>query len=262
MRRNLQGLRMLITGASSGIGRALALLAAMEGVRLLLTARRHDRLEELAAEIQAQGGEAHYVAGDITDPQLRQQLIETAQNLWGGLDILVNNAGVGARGPFETASAERLRTLMEVNFFAPVELTRAALPLLAQGTTPAICNISSVLAHRAVPTRSEYSASKFALHGFSDALRAELSKKGIDVVLVSPSTISSEFSEAAIEKEGHDPSMRQFARTPQQVARATLAAIQAGKHEVIPSYTGQLLVGVDRLCPRLANWLVAKFSRF
>ncbi len=94
----------------------------------------------------------------------------------GQVDLLVNNAGVGAIGPFADASADRMRSVMEVNFFAPVELTRSLLPSLRRGRASVICNISSVLGHRAVPNKSEYCASKFALHGWSDALRAELAE--------------------------------------------------------------------------------------
>ncbi|GAA4439486.1 SDR family NAD(P)-dependent oxidoreductase [Bremerella cremea] len=260
MRRKLDGLRMLITGASSGIGRSMAILAAEAGAKLLLTARREDRLEELLGVLHAKGCDARYVVGDITDPAHRQRLVERAESDFRGLDVLVNNAGVGAYGSFEDATPERLRTLMEVNFFAPVELTRLVLPILEKGTTPAVCNISSVLAHRAVPGKSEYCASKFALHGFSDALRAEVSSKGIDVILVSPSTTSSEFAAAVIEKRGKVPAKGKFVRTPHNVAVAALRAIRLGRHEIIPSKTGFAMILLDRLCPSLADWAVAKFG--
>lgn len=260
MRRKLDGLRILITGASSGIGRAMAILAAEAGAKLLLTARREDRLDELLGVVHAKGADAKYVVGDVTDPVVRQKLFEKAEHDYQGLDVLVNNAGVGAYGSFADASPERLRQLMEVNFFAPVELTRLFLPMLEKGRTPAICNISSVLAHRAVPGKSEYCASKFALHGFSDALRAELSSKGIDVILVSPSTTSSEFSSAVIEKKGNAPAVGKFARTPHNIAVAALRAIRTGKHEIIPSKTGYAMVLLDRLWPSLADWAVAKFG--
>lgn len=260
MRRKLDGLRILITGASSGIGRAMAILAAEAGAKLLLTARREDRLDELLEVVHAKGADAKYVVGDITDPAVRQKLFEKARHDYQGLDVLVNNAGVGAYGSFADASPERLRQLMEVNFFAPVELTRLFLPMLEKGNTPAICNISSVLAHRAVPGKSEYCASKFALHGFSDALRAELSSKGIDVILVSPSTTSSEFSTSVIEKKGKAPAVGKFARTPHNIAVAALRAIRTGKHEIIPSKTGYAMVLLDRLWPSLADWAVAKFG--
>lgn len=260
MRRKLDGLRMLITGASSGIGRAMAILAAEQGARLLLTARREDRLEELLGVVHAKGSDAEYLAGDITDPDHRQRLFERAQQSLKGLDVLVNNAGIGALGSFQEARPERLRQLMEVNFFAPVELTRLFLPMLEKGSTPAICNISSILGHRAVPGKSEYCASKFALHGFSDALRAELVGKGIDVILVSPSTTSSEFASVVIDKQGKPPAEGKFARTPHDVALAALRAIRMGKHEIIPSKPGYMMVLLDRLCPSWADWAVAKFG--
>ncbi|PQO42115.1 SDR family NAD(P)-dependent oxidoreductase [Blastopirellula marina] len=260
MRRKIAGLRVLVTGTSSGIGRALAILLAAEGARLLLTARREDRLDELIEVIHAKGGEAVYVAGDIVDPAHRQRLLEKARHDFGGLDLLVNNAGIGAYGNFEEASPERLRQLMEVNFFAPVELTRLFLPMLTQGRTPAICNVSSVLAHRGVPGKSEYCASKFALHGFSDALRAELSTKGIDVILVSPSTTSSEFASSVVEKKGKAPAEGKFVRTPHSVAEAAVRAIRSGRHEIIPSRSGYAMVLLDRLCPSLADWAVAKLG--
>jgi short-subunit dehydrogenase len=122
---------------------------------------------------------------------------------------LVNNAGIGAIGPFAEASPERLRKIMEVNFFAPAELIRSALPLLEAGKRPLIVNVSSVLGHRGIPKKSEYCASKFALHGFSDALRCELAPRGIDVLLVSPSTTATEFFDNVIEggrrRKGHPP---------------------------------------------------------
>jgi len=259
-RRRLEGLRAIITGASSGVGRALAILLAAEGMRLLLTARREDRLEALASEINQSGGTAIFLPGDIASDPLRRRLVERAESEFGGLDVLVNNAGIGAYGPFEEASADRLRMLMEVNFFSAVELTRLCLPLLQEGRSPIICNVSSILAHRAVPGKSEYCASKFALHGFSDALRAELSTKNIDVLLVSPSTISSEFSQAVVERRGKQPAVGKLARTPESVAKAIVRGLRSGRHEVIPSNSGRALVWLDRLSPWLADIVLARFG--
>ncbi len=193
--RSIEGARVLITGASSGIGRELARALLRQGADVVVTARREERLRELADECQAAGRKIICVAGDITDAAVRERLLRAAQDTLGGLDILVNNAGVGAIGPFSRAPADRLRRVMEVNFFAPAELIRTALPLLRAGRRPLIVNIGSVLGHVAVPHKSEYCASKFALHGLSDALRAELSREGIDLLLVSPSTTESEFAD-------------------------------------------------------------------
>ncbi|MFT7639937.1 MAG: short-subunit dehydrogenase, partial [Pirellulaceae bacterium] len=146
--RRLQNARILVTGASAGIGREIALQLAAKKALLLLTARRADRLEELATEIESDHGVAPlWIAGDITDPNHRSALLETCQSKLGGLDALINNAGIGAIGRFDKASQDRLRQVMEVNFFAPVELTRAALPLLREGQRPIIVNVSSVLGH-------------------------------------------------------------------------------------------------------------------
>jgi short-subunit dehydrogenase len=171
----------------------------------------------------------------------------------------VNNAGIGGLGPFSAADEQRLRQIMEVNFFAPAEFIREALPSLRQGRQPIIVNISSVLGHRAVPGKSEYCASKFALHGLSDALRAELRREGIDVLLVSPSTTQSEFFDRALGTR----SMRQgrFGKlSADKVARRVAGAMRTGRHEIILSAGGRMLVWLDRLCPPLADWLVAHFG--
>jgi short-subunit dehydrogenase len=230
-----------------------------------VTARRVERLEELIGKIAQAGGEAHAVPGDITDASLRQRLLDTAAERLGGLDLLVNNAGIGAIGYFADASSERLRRIMEVNFFAPVELTRAALPLLLAGRRPMIASVSSVLGHRAVPKKSEYCASKFALHGFCDALRAELASRGVDVLLISPSTTQSEFFDNVIEGGGEEgkamlPWLKLGGYSSRTVARKAVRAIRAGRHEIILTPGGKLLVWFDRLMPPIVNRLVARFG--
>jgi short-subunit dehydrogenase len=259
-RRKISGLRAVVTGASGGIGREVALQLARRGARLVVTARRVDRLDSLCRQIQAAGGDAKAVPGDITDSGLRHRLLDAVRDQWGALDLLVNNAGVGAIGQFAEAEPSRLRSLMEVNFFAPLELIRASLPLLRQGVRPMIANIGSVLGHRAVPRKSEYCASKFALHGFSDSLRAELSPQGIDVLLVSPSTTETEFSEHLLEKLSPSPWRPSHPMSAEAVARKTVSAIERGSHEVILTWGGKLLVWLDRLAPSLADRLVARFS--
>lgn len=258
-RRSLSGLRVLVTGASSGIGRELVLELARQGSRVVAMARREERLIELQKEASSGGSSVQYFLGDVTDPCSRLAALELCQEKLGGLDCLVNNAGVGAIGPFDQAEEERLRRIMEVNFFAPVEFTRAALPNLRKGTHPLIVNVSSVLGHRAVPFKSEYCASKFALHGFSDALRAELAREKIDVLLVSPSTTQSEFFDHVLGNK-EKPRGRFGAMTPAKVARRIAWAMRSGRHEIILPLGGRLLVWLDRLCPPLADRLVAWFG--
>jgi short-subunit dehydrogenase len=260
-RRRIEGLRAIVTGASSGIGRDLAAGLARQGARVLVTARRGERLDELVAKVEKSGGVAAAWPGDITSAGHRQRLIEEVIGRWGGLDLLVNCAGVGAMGRFDEASPKRLRTVFEVNFFSAAELIRLALPVLRSGQRPMIVNVSSVLGHRAVPLKSEYCASKFALHGFSDALRAELAGDGIDLLLVSPSTTDSEFFDSAVEdKDGRDWKGRRPMAT-ERVAEVAIQAIRLGRNEVILSSGGKLLVWLDRLSPPLVNRLMARFGR-
>ncbi len=260
-RRRIEQMRIVVSGASSGIGWHLALELARRGARLVVSARRDERLQSLAEQIRESGGECHVLAGDVTDGDLRENLISKAVELLGGIDGIVNCAGIGAMGRFDQANADRLRAIFEVNFFATAELIRLAIPHLKSGRKPIIVNISSVLGHRAVPLKSEYCASKFAIHGLSDSLRAELKPDGIDVLLVSPSTTDSEFFDSAIEGANDRDWKGRKAMPPERVANIAVRAIRMGRSEVIISLGGTLLVWLDRISPPLANYLIAKFSR-
>lgn len=256
-RRSISGLRCIVSGATAGIGRALTLELVSRGAQVIALGRRADRLAALAGEVKSPGN-YRYLAGDITSRENRRAALELAQREFGGLDCLINNAGSGALGPYASADEGRLRQVMEVNFFAPAEFIRESLPLLSAGRTPIIANIASVLAHRAIPNMSEYCASKFALHGLSDSLRAELKPRGIDVLLVCPSTTETEFFDVAI-NASRQRLHRWGAMSSQAVARQTVRAIAAGRDEVILSLGGGALVWFDRLCPPLANWFVSRF---
>jgi len=252
-----------VSGVSSGIGRELLSLLVQRGATVIGNARRDDRLQLLKREFDSRfpNGPGRFVpvVGDITDGPLRARVVDIVQNVGGGrLDLLVNNAGVGAMGPFEQATTARLREVMEVNFFAPVELTRALLPLLHHGRAPVVCCIGSVLGHRAVPNKSEYCASKFALHGWCDSLRAELKPAGIQVTLISPSTTRSEFFDSLVHTADGQTSTSIGSWPPQRVARVTLAAIERRRDEVICSLGGKALVYADRLAPPLVNAILAR----
>jgi short-subunit dehydrogenase len=259
MKRNLKNRRAIVTGASSGIGRALAVELAREGVAQVLVARREDRLLQLAEQLAPLGSRVEIVAGDITDPAVRQRAIDAAGEKLGGLDVLINNAGVGALGPFIDASPDRARRVMEVNYFALIEMTRLALPLLRRGIRPIVVNVSSIVGHRGVPNRSEYSASKFAVCGFSEAIRAEFSQLGIDVLVVSPGPTQTEFFDREIEKTT-DAKWPKHNHVPaEKVARLTVRAIRRGRHEIIPYFWGQVLCALNRLSPRLMDWVMKRY---
>ena len=254
--RPLRDARTLITGASAGIGRAVAAEFARRGARLLVNARREDVLRELAAELRGRyGAEVEVVAGDVTDPAVRRSLVAAAQAHLGGLDLLVNNAGVGAFGRFDEATPDRLRRIFELDFFATVELTRAALPVLRNGRRPAIVNIGSILGYRGIPLAAEYCAAKFALRGFCESLRAELHGQGVGVVLVSPGTTDTGFFDNALEMRSLLPWRKSGRRgtSPEYVARRTADAVEHDRAEIVPSLSGKLLTTASRLFPRLID---------
>jgi len=251
---------VLVTGASSGIGRALALQLAEQGARVVALARREERLAELQQQAEPARGSVQSVAGDITDAETRGRCLAVCRDKLGGLDALVNNAGISAQGRFEEASPDRLRRIMDVNFFAAVELTREALPLLREGRRPIIVNIGSIIGHRGIPFNSEYCASKFALRGFSEALRSELVPRGIDVLLVSPGTTATEFFDNLLEKQTEMPWAQGDGVPPERVARATIRAMERGRREIIPSGKGRMLVWLNRLAPGVLDRVLQRYG--
>ena len=252
-RRQITGSRILITGASQGIGRALAEVAAARGAKVLAAARSEPLLRELADQVRSRGGTLETVVADVTAAADRQLMVDAAVRHFGGLDILINNAGIGATGHFVECSADRLRRIMEVNFFGLVETTRACLPLLRQGQRPAVVNISSVAGKRALPARSEYSASKFAVQGFSDALRAELAKDGVDVIVVCPGLTQTNFSQNMLEQKARMQLDHMRGMTADEAARQVLRALRKGRDETVLTFKGKLIVWVSRFLPWLAD---------
>ncbi len=259
-RRNLKDARIIVTGASSGIGRALAIQLCQRGATVLATARRADRLQELEQLCGSMPGSLTTIVGDLTSEQHRQELVSLATAEWNAVDVLVNNAGAGAIGRFDGASAERLRRVMEIDFFAPVELTRLCLPLLAKGRRPAILNIGSVLSHRAVPNKSEYCAAKFAMRGWAESLRVELAVQRIEVLMLSPSTTRSEFFESLVDTNPNVKSQSVGSMRPERVAQLAISTLVRSKREMILSLGGKGLVWAGRLFPRLTDRILGRFA--
>jgi short-subunit dehydrogenase len=258
--RDFPGRRVLVTGASSGIGRAVARELARQRARVLLTARRESLLRELVDELRGLGAEADYVVGDVADAATRQRLVERVASTWGGLDVLINNAGVGAVGPFAEATEQRLRQVMEVNFFAPAELTRAMLPWLRRGDRPLVVNVGSILSRVAMPKKSEYCASKFALRGWNHALQAELRPEGIQVLLVGPNTTRSEFFDRLLDQHG-PVAKNPWSTPPETVARRLLrAARRRNSQELMLTFSGRALILLDFCCPALLRHLLARWG--
>lgn len=208
-----------------------------------------------------QGADVVAVCGDVSIEEDRQRMIQAAQDHFGGLDILVNNAGVLATGHFADASSRRLRQVMETNFFAAAELIRLAVPVLRKGQRPMIVNIASVTGRRGVPARPEYSASKFALTGLSEAVRAELGKDGIDVLVVHPCLVNTALEEKMLESRARREWQDRKKMSPDMVAQKTLRAMERGKHEITIGTSGRLMLLVNRIAPRLVDFLMARYVR-
>ena len=260
-RRNLKDARIIVTGASSGIGRSLAIQLCLRGAHVLATARRAARLRELLEICKSTPGRLFIIEGDLTIEQHRLDILHQATTQWNAIDVLINNAGAGAIGRFDVATSDRLRRVMEIDFFAPVELTRLCLPLLEKGRRPAILNIGSVLSHRAVPNKSEYCAAKFAMRGWAESLRVELATQGIEVLMLSPSTTRSEFLDALLDTKSSEKSNSVGSMPPERVAHFAISALVRSKREMVLSLGGKCLVWAGRLFPRLTDRILGRFAQ-
>lgn len=257
MARSLAGRRVLLTGASSGIGRCLAERIARKGARLIVSARSADQLDELAARLKVSGGEVLAFPADVTSAEDRLQLLETAQVRFGGLDVLINNAGVASFGHFAGGTEAILRQVMEVNFFAPAELMRAAIPLLRNGEQPAIVNVASMCGRCGLPAWSEYSASKFALVGLAEALRAEMARYDIDVLTVLPGLTNTDLGRHLLRNEGRMRIDYAKGMSPEAVADAILSAIEKNRAETVLG-EARWMLRVKRWFPGLLNRLMIR----
>jgi short-subunit dehydrogenase len=259
MARTLQGARILITGASSGIGRSLAEQAVRAGARVALAARSTDRLDELAHSLN--GGDVLTITADVTVEADRTRMLHAAVERFDGLDVLVNNAGVASFGHFTSSSEEILRQIMEVNFFAPADLMRRTLPILTEGREPAIVTLASMCGRRAMPGWSEYSASKFALCGLTEALRGELARFEIDVLLVVPGLTRSDLARHLLRSEGRYPIPYEKGMAPEKVAAAALDALRRNRTETVVGSDARWMLGINRFLPRLLDLLLARRIR-
>ena len=247
MIRSLQGKTVLITGASKGIGRACALLFAREGARLILTARNRDELDAVARD--AAPAEAVVIPADLTVPESIEKLCAEARKHAPQIDVLVNNAGAGLYARSFEAPPDLARKMLELNFMAPVEITRRLLPAIPRGG--AIVNLSSIAGKVPLPWFTLYSSTKFALNAFSDGLRMELAGTGIQVLSVCPGYVGTEFGKNVL--YGTIPERaagnRRFKITAEQCAEAIRDGLRKGKRTVVTPKIGWALVVFVRLFP-------------
>jgi short-subunit dehydrogenase len=254
-RRELDGLRTIVTGASSGVGRAVAAELARRGARVLATARRVERLHELAARDGRAG--MHVEAGDIRDPAFRERLVATARDRLGGLDAVVAAAGGGAIGRFRTMTPETFAAVLDLDLVAPAELVRASLPLLAAGRDPVVVLVGSILGLHPLPLHGEYCAAKAALGSLAGTLRLELAADGIDVLLVNLGPTVSEFWDALA--VGERPPWSRGRRMPtERAAAAIVAGMERRRAEITPGWQAKGYAFAARFLPGLIDRVAAR----
>jgi short-subunit dehydrogenase len=254
---------VIVTGASAGIGRALALRLAAQGAKVSIAARRAERLEQVAAECHELGGEALVITTDVSDEVQCKALVEKTIAKFGKLDMLINNAGLAASALFEDFPDLKLfHHTMEVNFYGAVYCTYYALPYLKKAHGRIVA-ISSLGGKAALPYNTPYNASKYAMHGFYDALRMELIQHGISITLICPSWVASEFHEAQMDKNGIPRGERGRAyytkrtMTAERCAEITLRAAAKRRREVLMS-PGHLATWLKLIAPGLVDWFAVK----
>jgi short-subunit dehydrogenase len=255
MRRELTGKRVILTGASGGIGRATAEALVKAGARVALASRNAEALRQLAGAL---GGDTVAVPIDVTKPEDHERLVRTAVEKFGGIDLLINNAGVGSWGHFSSSTPEIMRQVMEVNFFGPIELTRVAMPHLMKGDQPAVVNVASMCGRKGMPAWPEYSASKFALVGMSEAWRGEFARFDVEVITVVPGMTDSGFQNHWLRTDGKADLKFEEGMKPEEVAAGILDAIRKNRREVILGSEAKRLLRFNRFFPRLTNWLIAR----
>lgn len=261
MRRELKDKRILITGASGGIGRCIAEQLGSSGARIALAARSAEKLNGLAAQLAERNVDALTLPGDVTSDADQQRWLDAVTQRWGGLDVVINNAGVASWAHFADSTEDILRQVMEVNFFAPVELIRKAIPLLTEGNQAAVLNVASMCGRRGMPAWPEYSASKYALCGITEAFRGELARFDIDVLLVLPGLTRTGLHSHLLKHEGRAKLDFTAGMPPEQVAAAVVKALRCNKAETVVGGDARWMLRVNRFFPRLVDWLIARRVR-
>src|SRR5262245_2279942 len=261
----MKGRRIILTGASEGIGRALALALAERGARVALAARDRDRLESLAQECRARGGEALAVPTDVTSQQDLEWLVAETVKAFGGIDVVVHNAGITMWSRFDALQDLSIfERLMEVNYHAPVRLTALALPHLKQ-SRGLIVAVASLAGMTGVPERSAYAGSKHAMVGFFDSLRIELAGTGVDVSVIAPDFVVSEIHKRAIgpdgEPLGSSPMMQLKIMTAEDCAARIVRAMEKRQRLLLMSTRGKLGRWLKLLAPAAIDRIAAKAIR-
>jgi len=249
-----------ITGGTDGIGKALVDQCVAAGARVATCARNYDKLYSL--QLEHANVMLHAITCDVSKESDCQRFIESTIKEFGGIDILINNAGISMRALFNDADIEVIKKVMDTNFFGSVYCTKYALPsiLERQGT---IVGVSSIAGYRGLPGRAAYSASKFALQGWLEAIRTELLHTGVHVMWVCPGFTTSNIRNAALNKDGESqgesPLDENKMMTADECARHILRAIKNKRRTLVLTFQGKQTVFLNKFFPKIADWFVKNF---
>jgi short-subunit dehydrogenase len=267
---NLSGKTVLITGGSRGLGLVMARELIREGAHLAICARDQAELERARTDLIKYGADVLAVPCDVTDIEQVNKMVQTVRDRFGQINVLINNAGAIAVGPIEVMTPEDYEAAMKIHFWAPLYTTLAVLPEMRQRHEGRIVNISSIGGKISVPHLLPYSASKFALTGFSEGLRAELAKDGIVVTTICPGLMRTGSPHNAIFKGQHraeytwfsiSDSLPIISMSAERAARQIIAACKHGDAEVVLSLTAQIAVKFHELFPGLTANLLGFFNK-
>ena len=258
MANYLKDKRIVITGASSGIGEAMAREYAKMGAKVVMAARRSEELERIAAEIGNAGGSVAFAACDVTKEEECKHLMEVAVEAFGGIDVLICNAGLSMRALFDDCDLRVLHRLMDVNFWGTVNCTKYALKWLQQ-SKGSLVGISSVAGIHGLPGRTGYSASKYAMTGFLDTIRIENLKKGLHVMTACPGFTASNVRFSALTadgtQQGETPRDEAKMMTPEEVAHIVAKGIQRRKRLCLMEWEGRGTHLLKKFFPALVDKL-------
>jgi short-subunit dehydrogenase len=250
---------IIITGASSGIGLACAREFAGKGSKVVLAARSLEKIDSLSGELRSGGMDALAVQTDVSDESQCKRLIESTISRYNRVDVLINNAGISMRALFSQADLDVLRKLMDVNFWGAVYCTRYALPYLLE-TKGSVAGISSIAGFQGLPGRTGYSASKFAMHGFLEALRIENMNNGLHVLIAAPGFTSSNIRKSALvadgTEQGDSPRKEENMMPANEVASHIYRAIVKRKRSMILTSEGKLTILLKKFAPGILEKLV------
>lgn len=247
---------VIVTGASSGIGEAIAREFAAAGSRVMLAARSSERLSSIVKELRSNNLEASYVTTDVSVETDCRDLVEKTVEKYGTVDILINDAGISMRASFDEADLKVLHRLMDVNFWGTVYCTKYALPYL-KANKGSLVAISSIAGFHGLPGRTGYSASKFAIHGLFETIRIENLKKGLHVMIIAPGYTASEIRKHALMADGSEqatsPKDEKHLMTPEYVAKWVLKGIRKKKRNKILTWEGRFTALLQRIVPTFVD---------